>query len=71
MDEDLTWLINLPPGGREAVGFVDFELVLSTLPRLPHDDAYMRGWSEAKEMASRTSRRQPLESGEIDVKVSD
>ena len=45
------WLIILPPAAREAVGYVDFDLVLSDSPRLPNDDAYMRGWNEAKEIS--------------------
>lgn len=49
--EDLTWLVNLPPAGREAVGAVDFDLLLSDSPRLPEDSAYMAGWNEAKKIS--------------------
>ncbi|MBD1913622.1 MULTISPECIES: hypothetical protein [unclassified Leptolyngbya] len=49
--EELLWLIVLPPEGREAVGFVDYDIALSAEPRLPQDEAYMRGWSEAQGLA--------------------
>jgi len=51
--EDLTWLIVQPPEAREAVGFVDYDLAINLSPRLPYDSAYMRGWNDAKEMASK------------------
>ncbi|MEP1080064.1 hypothetical protein NDI52_32380 [Leptolyngbya sp. PL-A3] len=54
--EDLMWLIVLPPEGRESVGFVDYDLSLSQSPRLPHDEAYMRGWNEAQELATKSLR---------------
>lgn len=55
--EYLRWLINLPPAAREAVGYVDFDLVLSVSPRLPMDSAYMTGWNEAKQISIATQSR--------------
>ncbi|MBD1909241.1 MULTISPECIES: hypothetical protein [unclassified Leptolyngbya] len=52
--EDLTWLIVLSPARRKSVGFVDYYLDFKALPRLPHDDAYMGGWNEAKEMGAKS-----------------
>jgi hypothetical protein len=55
--EDLTWLVNLPPAAREAVGYVDFDLMLSHSPRLPIDHAYMTGWNEAEQISIGTQTR--------------
>ncbi|MBD1913626.1 MULTISPECIES: hypothetical protein [unclassified Leptolyngbya] len=67
--EDLMWLIVLPPAAREAVGYVDFDLILSDTPRLPNDDAYMRGWNEAKEISITTQFRKRQISCDQEVSI--